>query len=342
MDQTRQFQYQARSSLVLTQAQTPEEVTESRWHQPWSEPVRKSVIAAALIAPAAFLVQAIFQETVFVDKWFAPLSEPVRVKPAQRAALQQAYFAEPQGQTQPESVSEDKWHQAWSEPVRLKPGLGSQHQRALSAPSNFIIAFGQGWFTPLSEPVRLPIGLHARLQQTEAAVHGETPVTFAYYRWLNEPVRLKPGLRSDLQQFYTSDTIAFSNRNYPTWFAPLSTPVRVPRRVAWQQPITQDYTVPSPAASLQGWYNWWSEPKRFKRGLSTATQPFVFFGPPNIVQATLAGTETKDVLSATIYTATTLSGAIVSIIEIAPIYANTSTSYPAMVFANVSIIEIEV
>lgn len=268
MDVTQQFQYQVKTEPVSTAKET---VTESRWHQPWSEPVRKRVIATALMAPALFFVQAVFQENVNPDKWFKQWQDPVRVKQGLSAANQQAYFAEPFGQTSPETTLESKWHYPWSEPVRLKPGL------------------------------------RAALQQ---------PFT-TDTRWIPDPRLFLEG-----------------------WYARLSEPVRVPKRVAWQQAITQDYTIPSPATTLQGWYNWFSEPQRFKLALRPFYQQTFTVGLPSFITAILDATETPDVMAATLFEAASVSGAIVSIIEIVPKYANISTSYPAATYANVSIIEI--
>lgn len=98
----------------------------------------------------------------------------------------------------------------------------------------------------------------------------------------------------------------------------------------------------SPVEDLIEWYAPLSVPKRPKLGGRSYSQQFFASRQLNFITATLATIETKDVFAGTLYSASSLSGAIVSIIEIAPIYGNVSTLYPATVFANVSIIEIEV
>lgn len=47
--------YPSLQAPVLTTAQIPETVTESRWHQPWSEPVRRVVATCLVVAAATFV-----------------------------------------------------------------------------------------------------------------------------------------------------------------------------------------------------------------------------------------------------------------------------------------------
>ena len=162
-----QFQYQVKTEPVST---LPEAVAESKWHQPWSVPVRQRNIATALQAPATVLVQSVFAEATLVSKWFQPLSEPVRTRAALLAALQRAYFAEPFGLTQPEAVSEDKWHQPWSSPVRIKPGLIAALQRTQTQDTSLVPIRGipTWFFEPFSEPQRHRPRLQPGLQPTTA------------------------------------------------------------------------------------------------------------------------------------------------------------------------------
>src|SRR5262249_43693842 len=74
-----------------TTAQFPERVSEDRWHQPWSDPVRRLSSHAAQPS-VAFVAVITSTEVVTVDKWFIPLSDPVRKKP-DLGAYQHQYSA---------------------------------------------------------------------------------------------------------------------------------------------------------------------------------------------------------------------------------------------------------
>lgn len=79
-----QFQYQITTRPVFFGSET---VTESRWHQPWSEPVRRKIDPQLAVALAAS--GAVFPLPLFRIDWYAPLSEPVRFKPELPARLHQ-------------------------------------------------------------------------------------------------------------------------------------------------------------------------------------------------------------------------------------------------------------
>lgn len=216
MPQRSQFQYQGkvepfRQPVVGTD--TPS------WFAPLSEPVRTRVIAAALIAPAFFFTQAVFDEVITPDKWFQNLSEPVRIKPGLRAPLHPFYFAEPSGQTQPESVTYDRWGFAWSEPsVKGKIGLRASLQQTLAWNPN--ITFPEAitedrWHQPWSEPpVKHKLGLNPALQQFDPLQVPVLPPSFSFlvgYNWWSEPVKLPIGLKAWHQQF-----LAYHPRLLPT------------------------------------------------------------------------------------------------------------------------------
>ena len=126
---------------MLTAAQRPEQVTESRWHQPLSEPTRNfaarraahiAIIVAASGLFAPVLATAQFPEQVTESRWHQPLSEPVRVKTRLNEALQSTTTIDPWILTQPESVRV-QWHAAFSEPVRSRPCLTAALQLAYGA-----------------------------------------------------------------------------------------------------------------------------------------------------------------------------------------------------------------
>jgi len=164
MDQYLTIQYQAHVEPVLAE---PEAVTESRWHQPWSEPVRHRIapaLAIALVASGLFMTPTQEGEQINPDKWFAPLSEPVRQPVGLKSHLQQFFTGDTQ---QIASSAVPSWFAPLSEPVRLKVGLRTDLQQTFTTDTVFIFSpfTLMPYFAPLSEPVRLPVGLRVQYQK---------------------------------------------------------------------------------------------------------------------------------------------------------------------------------
>lgn len=115
---------------ILTQ---PEQVTESRWHEPWSEPVRIPLRTRPGAQPYLF-----FHPNPFVPfGWVYPYSEPVRQKPGLLSALQQATTYDSELFPQPAELIQ--WFNNLSEPVRdLKVGLAVRLQMTLAAPERIL------------------------------------------------------------------------------------------------------------------------------------------------------------------------------------------------------------
>jgi len=109
-------------------------VTEDKWHQAWSQPVKRSIAPALAVALAA------------TSGLFAPVLNP---------------------STQITQSFESRWHYPWSEPVRVKPQVPVAEQQFISwiARDSFAITGFIPWFEPLSEPVRFPNGLKVYLQR---------------------------------------------------------------------------------------------------------------------------------------------------------------------------------
>lgn len=159
---------QLQQTLAYVEAPPFEEIsTESRWHQPWSEPIRlnqRTRLGTARQQTLAFIGFAPFPETVTEDRWHLPWSEPIRLN--LRARLRpsaQHYF-----EFQPWPDIRLAWMPPWSEPVRVKRRLTTGAQQVLAY-------IGAG---PFAEPT-------------------------TYDRWgyaWSEPVRFKPGLRATEQR----------------------------------------------------------------------------------------------------------------------------------------------
>lgn len=117
------IQYQIKAEPVLTNAQATEQY-ESRFHSPWSEPVRVRISPRLGIALGAsggvWAASLTFQSLFLESNRHFPWSEPVRFRPGLRSYLNQFYFAEPLGMTSPEATTESRWHYRWEEPQRVK------------------------------------------------------------------------------------------------------------------------------------------------------------------------------------------------------------------------------
>lgn len=181
----RQFQYQIKTEPIVV---TGEAVTEDRWHQPWSEPVRFKVdkrLSIALIVSGATIDPFIL--------------------------------------TQPEQITEDRWHQPWSEPVRFKPRLREGLQQFISFYPTPLVSFG--WDEPLSEPVRFR-AFPTREQQFTAFLNPEPTVGSIEARWhfpWSEPVRIKPATPTP-EQIYLEWVFSPKEIGLIGWFNPFSLP----------------------------------------------------------------------------------------------------------------------
>lgn len=182
-------------TAVAALATTSEPALESKFHQPWSEPVRQRIapqLAVALIASGlASVAAAPFAETVTQDRWHQPWSEPVRTRwfpPAE----QQAVAPDPATR-----VSFSWW--AWlSEPVvKARPRLPEAHQQWLAfAPPFSAGAVQSEWSGPPPSLVRFQYQVQTRPPWPDINVSWLPP--------LSEPVRIRPGLLAALQPYEVS------------------------------------------------------------------------------------------------------------------------------------------
>lgn len=210
------IQYQVKTEPVSTLKET---VTESRWHQPWSNPpvLAKPGLRTADQQFIAF-VQASFAEIVNPDKWYAPWREPVRVKPGLSAAAQQFLAMEPA----PSPFAATGWFNWLAEPVRLKPGLHASQQRDFWY-GNFNQTVNFSYYNWLAEPVRQKPGLHVSQQRDFWYGNYNQVVNFSYFNWFSEPVRMRAALRTGDQPFIFSLGSPVVSFGYYNW---LSEPVR--------------------------------------------------------------------------------------------------------------------
>jgi hypothetical protein len=267
---------------------------ESKWHQPWSEPVRFRILPALAIALAAAsgnffnpLPLPNSNPANIASTWFIPWQDPVRVKPRLHAALNEdEWLSEAPPFT--ETVTESRWHQPWSEPVRFKPDLGASRQLAYAAPNDVDITLlgPLAWYANWRDPVKVPLRLAPALNQFEPDnPFGMTqPETVSYDKWnypWSEPVRLRPAplliadQRADwLVEFTFAETVSYDRWNYP-WSEPVrfrpSPLLAADQRADWlgSPPLVE-------AVLESKWHQPWSEPKRFKLDLGASRQAFYF------------------------------------------------------------------
>lgn len=281
------FQYPTLQEPVLTASQRPEAVMESKFHQPWSEPVRLRTITVALIAASGVAWNPFIppNEVVTLDKWYQRYSEPVRNKLGLLASNQQALALYPFPIPNPIVYS---WLYGWSEPVRNKPRLIEAGQPFFAFSPNPIVNFG--WPQWLSEPVRAKPRLITAAQR-EFTINPTPIINVAWFNWLSEPVRKKPALANNLQQ-----VLAYQPTPIITvpWFNWLNEPVRnKPGTPSTVQPFFQFH--PTPVVSFS-WFNWYSEPVRVKPSLLVAnqeTQPLRPF-TPLVYTVSVNTTESRD------------------------------------------------
>jgi hypothetical protein len=190
-------QYQTYAAPVLP---PPEVLTEDKWHQPWSTPVRvvartpqyQDVAVPLFIpvpasGPATGLIATIQSPTVFVpyqfqyegrtkvpfapsevittDKWIYPWSTPVRDRLGLRASQQPVSALVLDPSTEITQGFESRWHYAWSEPVRSRQLAPAYQQTFAFQPPSFEVVTTDKWFSPWREPVREKPGLKPHLQQ---------------------------------------------------------------------------------------------------------------------------------------------------------------------------------
>jgi hypothetical protein len=281
------FQYQAHTEPVSTQ---PETVTESRWHQPWSEPVRQKIapaLAVALIASGAvfppfplptpapaiigiqlaepmlrkpvirvhlFPTEAVGTETILLSEWFAPLSEPVRIKPQLRANL---HPFQPYAETQqfPETVTESRWHQPWSDPVR-RIGIPTGEQQAIAFVPLPIVPVG--FYQPWSEPVRQKPAILAANQQVLAFAPNPI-VSFGWFSNLSEPTKPKSAVATASQQsaiISSQPVVSFG------WFEALVDPPRIKRPPVSDSFFAAPVFTTAEVITVDKWFEQLSDPTR--------------------------------------------------------------------------------
>lgn len=284
----------------------PETVTESRWHQPWSEPVRFKILPALAVALAAasgnsFSPFPLPNANPTADKYWYRFEEPVRLKPGIGAHLQQT-IAFVEAAPFPEQVTESRWHQPWSERLYAKPGLGAHLAPSYQAP---VLTPGQEpenvsedrWHQPWSQRLLPLAGVHASLQQFHTG-----PVDFgaevlsptSWFNWFSEPVRIKRGVGAQLQQFAAigvPPSLIPENVTEDRWHQPWQIPNDLRKRglpaqlhPSYQGPVLTPGQEPETVTESR-WHQPWSQRLLPLAGVHASLQMFQF---PVVIQPLFA------------------------------------------------------
>jgi len=233
------LQYQGKTEPAFVPGET---ITEDKWHQAWSEPVRSRIsgaLAIALITSGVTFVPIVpspGNATYSIDSptSFEIIDNRTIIYPAYQGPVP----------TVIETITEDKWHHRWSEPLRYK--ISPRSFVALAASSG-------GSFVPV-------VSAPSPGTATDAI---DSPIPFGIFdtRGIIYPSYQAP------VPIVTAVEVLESN-----WHQPWSIPVRVKRGL-----ITgaQDasFAPVKPTVSF-GWNepSSWSDPVRLKRGLGSALQ----------------------------------------------------------------------
>lgn len=267
---------------------------ESKWHQPWSEPVRFRRGLYAYQQPFATVANTFPLEVIFEDKWHFPWSEPVRSKSGLAVRLQQSFIWDALPDDSITGTMESRWHQPWTEPVRLKKGLAARYQADLAwgyfSPE---VTSVDKWFISWTNPPKPKVTIRLGSQQI-TSTDTDPVVSFSWFAGLNEPTRLKKGLSAGLQQFFTFDQSPPAVPPTLTITTTLGSQVIYKRRLIYQS-STSVFAATIETITYDKWGFPWSEPKRFKRGLAPYEQQTLAFNPQPIVSFGFYGWLTEPV-----------------------------------------------
>jgi hypothetical protein len=283
-----------------------ENVTEDRWHQPFSEPVRsRPALSVANQRAFALTSAAPFGETVSVDRWVQPYSEPIRLRRARGPDVTHVPTLAVSG----DGLGTIPWFMPYSEPVRPRRGRGPDVVYVATVP----VVSGSGvgavpstsfatprvqwfqyqistavlftpptetittdkWFRSFAEPTRRN-GLAVPQQQAAAFVKAAPfPESVSLDRWLaslSEPVRARRTIGIDAA--FVPIVIAAASTD-TRWLSPLAEPVRARLGLAAHAQLPLAFVQAAPFAetvSADRWFATLSEPAR-RRALLTSLNP---------------------------------------------------------------------
>lgn len=157
--------YPSLQAPVLDKSQEPEQVTESRWHQPWSEPVRRVFATALIVSGPIWPLPVPTPPTISVASWEQPWSQPTKSKAfTPSPELAYGYF------TPTPSVVNFGWYAPLSDPTLPAKRV---------APTEF----AWGYFTP---PIP-PFGWYGPFSDPTLPKKPPTPTEFAWANFTPTP-----------------------------------------------------------------------------------------------------------------------------------------------------------
>jgi hypothetical protein len=243
-----------------------EQVTESRWHQPYSDPVRRKGITVALIA-SGFIGPVVPPPTpIFPDSWLRPLSEPVRVKPDIGAPgkVRYPFIA---------VVPHIGWYEPLNEPVRPKTlAAANQTFQFFVAPSGEVTTADK-WYKQFNDPVRR-VATATRSEQL--SIDTDPVVSFGWFGNLSDPSRPKSSVAGQSYQFFVAPSGEIITAD--KWFAQFRDPVR---RIATPTRYEQIIIDTDPIVSF-GWFGNLSDPSRRVATATRHEQPSWSLFPDNV------------------------------------------------------------
>jgi len=253
------------------------ELSHSIWPKRGLDAQQQQVLS---ISPTALTLQ----ESVFESKFHQPWSEPVRVAPRLHAGLNQYESASESAQF-PELTFYAKYSYPWSEPVRVPRRLPESIQQYFAFPTS-APTINIGWYANLSTPAKLDkIGIsssqqHAAVISPTALTLKEAVLESKFHQPWSEPaVKDRPALRAGAQQSialvqaFFGENVFADKWNYQ-WSEPVRLNLRVRMASSLQQATTMDpRAMLSPeSVTYSRWAYPWSEPVRTKPELKAGLQ----------------------------------------------------------------------
>ncbi len=259
---------------VLTPEQRPEQVTESRWHQPLSEPVRWRGLIAAVVATTTLFGPSFVPNPVpppSVAGWHGQISQPTLWKgqhPATRGALSLHPL--------PITVAEYLWQQPFSQPTLRKSTVQPDALSwAYFTPVVAETVTIDKWYAPFAQPTTTR---KATVQPDALSWSYFTPAaaeTVTVDKWLapfSRPMLPRPAALGALSLHPLPVTVEAYR-----WQQPFSEPTR---RKADNQPAALVWSGFTPALST-GWIPALSEPTRAKPRIQPDALSLGYFTPPS-------------------------------------------------------------
>lgn len=273
----KQIQYQVQAAPVFT----PTAAAVTQFQPSYPDFAPRVTFRAHQQQYLAYVEAAPFAETVTESRWHQAWSEPVRMKPG--LAPQQQHFLEWNSSTPPPVVvpTLTGWAQALSEPVRISV-LGAFQQQSLAwnttTPVTASLAADNTEWSSVTFTQITQYQSTAQPVTTPAAA----VVPIDQFRWLSqwsEPYTVRNTGGAQYKSFLSKVAFNVETISLDKWFEPLSEPTRRTGLDVSRQQIVA-YTGTSPfgeIVTVDKWFNQQLDPVRFKLSLATHQQQFLAY-----------------------------------------------------------------